>query len=97
MYFCRARNLQCADCNKAVCTKCGVECSTLAPTVNSSGPGSGSGTGTNKVTIVDKKNERFKLFLGLYYKFTDIIIINVATVLPLPFDLSHIVENADFC
>ena len=74
MYFCRARNLQCADCNKAVCTKCGVECSTLAPTVNSSGPGSGSGTGTNKVTIVDKINERFKLFLGLYYKFTNITI-----------------------
>ena len=27
----RARSLLCADCHKAVCTKCGVHCATLAP------------------------------------------------------------------
>ena len=27
----RAKSLLCADCNKAVCSKCGVECSALAP------------------------------------------------------------------
>lgn len=29
-FFTRQKNLMCADCNKAVCTKCGVECTTPA-------------------------------------------------------------------
>lgn len=51
---CRARSLLCADCGKAVCTKCGVETSTLPPGGGPSGHPIIGATANTSITSAHK-------------------------------------------